>query len=83
MSELNGYLNIYKEKGLTSHDVVFKARQILHTKKIGHTGTLDPNAQGVLVLCVGKATKAVEYLNDLDKVYEAEILFGQETDTCD
>lgn len=83
MSELNGYLNIYKEKGMTSHDVVFKARQILHTKKIGHTGTLDPNAQGVLVLCVGKATKAVEYLNDLDKVYEAEILFGQETDTCD
>lgn len=83
MSELNGYLNIYKEKGMTSHDVVFKVRQILHTKKIGHTGTLDPNAQGVLVLCVGKATKAVEYLNDLDKVYEAEILFGQETDTCD
>lgn len=48
MSELNGYLNIYKEKGMTSHDVVFKARQILHTKKIGHTGTLDPNAQECL-----------------------------------
>lgn len=83
MSELNGYLNIYKEKGMTSHDVVYKARQILKTKKIGHTGTLDPNAQGVLVLCIGKATKMVEYLSDLDKVYQAEIIFGQSTDTDD
>ncbi|MEG0378061.1 MAG: tRNA pseudouridine(55) synthase TruB, partial [Eubacterium sp.] len=83
MAELSGYLNIYKEKGLTSHDVVFKARKILKTKKIGHTGTLDPNAEGVLVLCVGKATKMVQYLSDLDKSYEAEIIFGKATDTCD
>ncbi|MEG0310016.1 MAG: tRNA pseudouridine(55) synthase TruB, partial [Eubacterium sp.] len=83
MAELSGYLNVYKEKGLTSHDVVYKVRQILKTKKIGHTGTLDPNAEGVLVLCIGKATKMVQYLSDLDKVYEAEIIFGKETDTCD
>jgi tRNA pseudouridine55 synthase len=79
----NGYLNIYKEKGMTSHDVVFKARKILKTKKIGHTGTLDPDAQGVLVLCVGQATKMVEYITDHEKVYEAEVILGKETDTCD
>ncbi|AFA48727.1 tRNA pseudouridine(55) synthase TruB [Acetobacterium woodii] len=79
----NGYLNVYKEKGMTSHDVVFKARKILKTKKIGHTGTLDPNAEGVLVLCVGQATKMVEYLTDHDKTYEAEVVLGIETDTCD
>jgi tRNA pseudouridine55 synthase len=79
----DGYLNIRKERGMTSHDVVFKARKILATKKIGHTGTLDPDAEGVLVLCVGKATKLVEYITDLDKVYEAEIIFGKETDSCD
>ncbi|WKY43153.1 tRNA pseudouridine(55) synthase TruB [Eubacteriaceae bacterium ES2] len=79
----DGYLNIMKERGMTSHDVVFKARKILATKKIGHTGTLDPEAEGVLVLCVGKATKLVEYITDLDKVYEAEIIFGKETDSCD
>ncbi|MDO4288918.1 MAG: tRNA pseudouridine(55) synthase TruB [Eubacterium sp.] len=83
MGELCGYLNIYKAPGMTSHDVVFKARKILKTKKIGHTGTLDPNAQGVLVLCVGRATKMVQFLSDLDKCYRAEILFGQATDTCD
>ena len=80
---LNGYLNVYKEKGMTSHDVVFKARKILKTKKIGHTGTLDPDAQGVLVLCVGQATKMVEYITDHEKVYEAEVVLGRETDTCD
>ncbi len=79
----NGYLNVYKEKGMTSHDVVFKARKILKTKKIGHTGTLDPDAQGVLVLCVGQATKMVEYITDHEKVYEAEVILGKETDTCD
>ncbi|WKY49238.1 tRNA pseudouridine(55) synthase TruB [Eubacteriaceae bacterium ES3] len=79
----NGYLNVYKEKGMTSHDVVYKARKILGTKKIGHTGTLDPEAEGVLVLCVGKATKLVEYITGLDKIYEAEIIFGTETDSCD
>lgn len=83
MIDYNGYLNIYKEKGMTSHDVVFKCRKILKTKKIGHTGTLDPNAEGVLVLCVGKATKMVEYIMEHQKVYEAQIIFGKETDTCD
>lgn len=83
MKQYNGYLNVYKEKGMTSHDVVFKARKILKTKKIGHTGTLDPDAEGVLVLCVGQATKMVEYITDHEKVYEAEVVLGLETDTCD
>ena len=83
MKQYNGYLNIYKEKGMTSHDVVFKARKILQTKKIGHTGTLDPDAEGVLVLCIGRATKMVEYITDHEKVYEAEVVLGIETDTCD
>jgi tRNA pseudouridine55 synthase len=83
MSDFHGYLNVYKEKGMTSHDVVFKVRKILGTKKIGHTGTLDPDAEGVLVLCIGKATKMVEYIVEHDKIYEAEIIFGMETDTCD
>lgn len=83
MGEYNGYLNVYKEKGMTSHDVVFKARKILKTKKIGHTGTLDPDAEGVLVLCIGKATKMVEYIVEHEKTYEAQIILGIETDTCD
>ncbi len=83
MFEYNGYLNVYKEKGMTSHDVVFKARKILKTKKIGHTGTLDPDAEGVLVLCVGKATKMVEYIMEHEKTYEVEVVLGIETDTCD
>jgi tRNA pseudouridine55 synthase len=83
VNSYNGYLNVYKEKGMTSHDVVFKARKILKTKKIGHTGTLDPDAQGVLVLCVGQATKMVEYITDHEKVYEVEVVLGRETDTCD
>jgi len=83
VKQFNGYLNVYKEKGMTSHDVVFKARKILKTKKIGHTGTLDPDAQGVLVLCVGQATKMVEYITDHEKVYEAEVILGIETDTDD
>lgn len=83
VKSFNGYLNVYKEKGMTSHDVVFKARKILKTKKIGHTGTLDPDAQGVLVLCVGQATKMVEYITDHEKVYAAEVILGMATDTCD
>jgi tRNA pseudouridine55 synthase len=75
----DGYLNIRKERGMTSHDVVFKARKILATKKIGHTGTLDPDAEGVLVLCVGKATKLVEYITDLDKESELKTVFEQLT----
>ncbi|WP_296561226.1 tRNA pseudouridine(55) synthase TruB [uncultured Acetobacterium sp.] len=83
VNHCQGYLNVYKEKGMTSHDVVFKARKILKTKKIGHTGTLDPDAQGVLILCVGQATKMVEYITDHDKVYQVEVVLGFATDTCD
>lgn len=80
---LNGILNIYKQKGFTSHDVVAKARGILKEKKIGHTGTLDPDAEGVLPLCIGKATKVVPYLTDADKCYEAIVQLGAYTTTED
>ncbi len=80
---LSGILNIYKEKGYTSHDVVAKARRILGEKRIGHTGTLDPEAQGVLPLCIGNATKVVQYITDADKCYEAEVILGAYTTTED
>ena len=80
---LKGILPVYKEKGYTSFDVVAKLRGILKTKKIGHTGTLDPDAEGVLPVCVGSATKLVEMLTDHPKEYEAKILFGIVTDTQD
>ncbi len=80
---MDGILNIYKEKGWTSFDVVAKLRRILKIKKIGHTGTLDPDAEGVLPVCVGRATKAVEALMDHDKEYRAVLLFGKKTDTGD
>ena len=80
---INGVLNIYKEKGFTSHDVVAKLRGITKQKKIGHTGTLDPDAQGVLPVCLGKATKLCDMLTDKDKVYEAVLLLGKSTDTQD
>ena len=67
---LNGILNVYKEKGYTSHDVVAKLRGIAGQKKIGHTGTLDPQAEGVLPVCLGKATKVCDLLTDKDKVYD-------------
>ena len=79
----NGIINIYKEKGFTSHDVVAKMRGILRQKKIGHTGTLDPDAQGVLPVCLGKATKVCDLLTDKDKVYKATMLLGIQTDTLD
>lgn len=79
----NGIINIYKEKGYTSHDVVAKLRGILKQKKIGHTGTLDPEAEGVLLVCLGRGTKLCDMLTDKDKVYEAEMLLGVETDTQD
>ena len=74
---------INKQKGLTSRDVVNKACKILNTKKIGHTGTLDPIATGVLVLCCGKATKLVELLTCDDKEYIATVKLGILTDTLD
>lgn len=80
---MDGILNIYKEKGYTSHDVVAKLRGILHQKKIGHTGTLDPDATGVLPVCCGKATKVCELLADQDKSYRAVCRLGVETDTQD
>ena len=66
----SGIINVYKEKGFTSFDVVAKLRGILKTKKIGHTGTLDPDAEGVLPVCIGRATKVCDILTDKDKVYE-------------
>jgi tRNA pseudouridine55 synthase len=80
---IDGILNVYKPKGYTSHDVVAKTRRILKEKKIGHTGTLDPNAQGVLPLCIGQGTKIVPYLTDADKCYEAEVILGANTTTED
>ena len=80
---MNGVLNIYKEAGFTSHDVVAKLRGILKQKKIGHTGTLDPDAEGVLPVCLGNATKLCGLLSDKEKTYEAVLLLGQTTDTQD
>ncbi len=80
---MNGILNIYKEPGFTSFDVVAKLRGILKQKKIGHTGTLDPAAQGVLPVCLGKATKLCELITDGCKTYEAVMLLGTVTDTLD
>ena len=74
--ERSGVINIYKEAGYTSHDVVAKLRGILKQKKIGHTGTLDPQAQGVLPVCLGKGTKLCDLLADHDKEYEAVASVG-------
>ncbi len=80
---MDGIINVYKERGFTSFDVVAKLRGILRERRIGHTGTLDPDAQGVLPVCIGSATKACELLLDKEKEYEAVLLFGVETDTQD
>ena len=80
---INGVINVYKEPGYTSHDVVAKLRGILKQKKIGHMGTLDPNAVGVLPVCLGKATKLCNLLSEKDKTYTATMLLGIETDTQD
>lgn len=80
---VNGIINVHKEAGFTSHDVVAKLRGILKQKKIGHTGTLDPDATGVLPVCLGKATKLCDLLTDKDKTYEAVMLLGTVTDTQD
>ncbi len=80
---MDGILVINKEKGYTSRDVVNIVGKELHTKKIGHTGTLDPIAEGVLVLCIGKALKLCELLTNHDKEYIASIILGMETDTLD
>ena len=80
---IHGVVNIKKEKGYTSHDVVAKLRGIVGQKKIGHTGTLDPDATGVLPVCLGKATKLCDMLTDKSKTYETVLLLGKTTDTQD
>jgi tRNA pseudouridine55 synthase len=80
---LEGILPLFKPAGLTSHDCVFKLRKILKTKKVGHTGTLDPDVTGVLPICIGKATKVAEYITDAGKVYEGEVTIGFSTTTED
>ncbi|GAB2563172.1 tRNA pseudouridine(55) synthase TruB [Gracilibacillus alcaliphilus] len=80
---MDGILILWKEKGMTSHDCVFKVRKMLQTKKVGHTGTLDPEVEGVLPLCLGEATKIVPYLTDTTKTYRAVAMLGFSTDTED
>lgn len=80
---MNGILPLYKPKGLTSHDCVLKIRRLLQTKKVGHTGTLDPNVEGVLPICIGEATKIIPFLSGLKKEYIAEIQLGIATTTED
>ncbi|MEH7108036.1 tRNA pseudouridine(55) synthase TruB [Bacillus sp. JJ1764] len=80
---MEGILPLYKPAGLTSHDCVFKLRKILKTKKVGHTGTLDPDVTGVLPICIGKATKVAEYITDAGKAYEGEVTLGFSTTTED
>ena len=80
---LDGVAVIDKPAGWTSHDVVAKARKVLSTRKVGHSGTLDPGATGVLVLGVGRATRLLRFVTGLDKTYEAEIALGAETDSLD
>ncbi|GEM03391.1 tRNA pseudouridine synthase B [Halolactibacillus miurensis] len=79
----DGIVNLDKPIGFTSHDCVMKLRRIFNTKKVGHTGTLDPDVRGVLPICIGEATKVVPYLTDTDKTYQAEITLGVSTTTED
>lgn len=80
---MNGVINVNKPLGITSHDVVYRLRRILSIKKIGHTGTLDPDASGVLPMCIGRATKMADMLTAQDKQYIAEVTLGSATDTLD
>ena len=79
----DGFVNLNKPSGMTSHDAVNRVRKIFSTRKVGHAGTLDPQACGVLPIAIGRATKFIEYLADCDKTYRAEILFGLATDSGD
>jgi tRNA pseudouridine55 synthase len=79
----NGVLLLNKPNGITSHDAVTHVRRVIHQRRIGHTGTLDPRAEGLLVVCVGKATKVVQFLTDWDKSYDADIQLGQRSRTYD
>lgn len=80
---MDGVINFFKPRGMTSHDAVYFFRRLLRTKKIGHTGTLDPNATGVLPICIGKGTRISEYLLGVDKEYVGELTLGLATDTQD
>lgn len=80
---MDGILALYKERGMTSNDAVFKCRKLFKTRRVGHSGTLDPNVDGVLPICVGKATKVVNYLMDSGKVYMGQIILGFATETED
>jgi tRNA pseudouridine55 synthase len=80
---MDGILNINKATGMTSHDVVARVRKTLHQRRVGHAGTLDPAASGVLPICVGHGTRVAEYLSESGKAYQAEITFGVVTDTYD
>jgi tRNA pseudouridine55 synthase len=80
---MEGILLLNKPKGLTSHDCVFKVRKLIKMKKVGHTGTLDPDVTGVLPICIGRATKIVEYITGADKTYEGEVTIGFATTTED
>lgn len=80
---MNGVLNIFKPKGMTSFDVVREVKKICKIKKVGHTGTLDPEAMGVLPVCIGRATKIIDYIMDSEKVYEVEFKLGIRTTTYD
>jgi tRNA pseudouridine55 synthase len=82
-SEFEGILPLFKPKGLTSHDCVHQIRKLLQTKKVGHTGTLDPDVTGVLPLCIGRATKIVQYMTEYSKAYEAVVSLGKATTTED
>ena len=79
----NGILILHKPRGMTSHDCVMKIRRLFQTKKVGHTGTLDPDVNGVLPICIGKATKVVEYMSGYSKQYEGEVTIGYSTTTED
>lgn len=83
MKMKDGFINVLKPPGMTSHDVVGYVRRLLNLKKVGHAGTLDPGAAGVLPVAVGRATRLIEYIADVDKSYRAELLFGTATDSGD
>ncbi|MCH7946878.1 MAG: tRNA pseudouridine(55) synthase TruB, partial [candidate division Zixibacteria bacterium] len=79
----SGILLLNKQPGITSHDEIMNVRNIIGQKRVGHTGTLDPQAEGLLVICIGSATKIVQYLSNFDKSYEAEIYLGKSSTTYD
>src|SRR6266702_695600 len=78
---MDGILNINKTTGMTSHDVVASIRRLLKQKRVGHAGTLDPAASGVLPICIGQGTRVAEYISESGKAYQADIVFGIVTNT--